>query len=53
MSEELLEQVWHADERTGLELESSLQMQLIGTSNQAEAVTANFEKRPPRFVDPD
>jgi len=48
---ELLEASWHADERTGLELESSLQTALIGSSNQIEAVKANFEKRPPKFSD--
>lgn len=47
----LLETVWHADERTGLELESSLQTALIGSPNQVEAVKANFEKRPPQFKD--
>jgi hypothetical protein len=26
---------------------------LIGTPNQVEAVTANIEKRPPVFADPD
>jgi hypothetical protein len=26
---------------------------LIGSPNQAEAVAAEFEKRPPRFTDPD
>jgi enoyl-CoA hydratase/carnithine racemase len=46
---QLLETSWHADERTGLELESSLQMALIGSDNQKEAVMANFEKRPPVF----
>lgn len=25
---------------------------LIGSPNQAEAVAAEFEKRPPRFADP-
>lgn len=49
---QLLEATWHADERTGLELESVLQMQLIGSPNQIEAVKANFEKRPPNFSDP-
>lgn len=48
----LLEGAWHADERTGLELEASLQTALIGSSNQLEAVKANFEKRPPNFQDP-
>ncbi|MGD8416895.1 MAG: crotonase/enoyl-CoA hydratase family protein [Pseudomonadales bacterium] len=47
----LLEQSWHADARTGLELEASLQTGLIGSANQVEAVMANFEKRPPSFQD--
>ena len=50
---QLLETASHADERTGLELESSLQTALIGSANQIEAVTANFEKRPPAFTDPE
>lgn len=32
--------------------ESVLQMQLLGSRNQMEAVAAQMEKRPPRFVDP-
>lgn len=47
----LYETSWHADPRTGLELEASLQMGLIGTANQIEAVKANFEKRDPNFED--
>jgi enoyl-CoA hydratase/carnithine racemase len=47
----LLEESWHADERIGLELESKLQMELIGSPNQVEAVKANFENRTPRFAD--
>ncbi len=47
----LLEESWHADERTGLELESKLQTDLIGSPNQVEAVKANFEKRAPQFAD--
>lgn len=50
---QLLETAWHADERTGLELESSLQVALIGSPNQVEAITANFEKRAPAFIDPE
>ena len=46
---QLLETAW----RTGLELEASLQGQLIGSPNQVEAITANFEKRPPSFNDPE
>ncbi len=49
----LLEDAWHADARTGLELEASLQTALIGTPNQVEAIKANFEKRPPDFNDPE
>lgn len=45
----LYEQAWHADTRTGLELEAALQAELIGTANQIEAVKANFEKRAPEF----
>lgn len=48
-SKALYEQAWHADARTGLELEAALQAQLIGTANQIEAVKANFEKRAPAF----
>ncbi len=50
---QLLEAVWHADERTGLELEAELQVGLIGSPNQIEAVKANFEKRPPNFQNPE
>jgi len=35
----------------GLVLEAELQQGLLGSPNQMEAVTANFEKRPPRFKD--
>lgn len=50
-SKRLFEETWHADERTGLELEAALQGELIGSPNQIEAVTANFEKRAPQFRD--
>jgi enoyl-CoA hydratase/carnithine racemase len=48
---QLLEAAWHADERTGLELEASLQSALIGSPNQVEAIMANFEKRAASFED--
>ncbi len=47
----LFEESWHADARTGLELEARLQTELIGTPNQVEAIMANFEKRSPEFKD--
>jgi enoyl-CoA hydratase/carnithine racemase len=37
----------------GLRLEEQLQMRLIGTANQIEAVRANFENRSPAFRDPE
>jgi enoyl-CoA hydratase/carnithine racemase len=37
----------------GLKLEALLQASLIGKPNQLEAVKANFEKRAPRFRDPE
>ena len=49
----LLETAWHGSPEEGLKLEESLQRSIIGTPNQVEAVTANFEKRPARFVDRD
>ncbi len=48
---QLLEVSWHADERTGLELESKLQTELIGSPNQVEAVKSNFENRPAQYHD--
>ena len=48
----LLEKSWYADERMGLELESSLQTALVGAPNQVEAVKANMEKREPQFEPP-
>lgn len=42
---------WRADAAHGLRLEEALQVPLIGSPNQVEAVRASMEKRPPRFVD--
>ena len=46
---QLYEESWHADARTGLEMEASLQSTLIGSDNQKEAVMANFENRSANF----
>lgn len=40
------------DYQAGLALEEELQVGLIGSPNQIEAVKANFEKRLPEFADP-
>jgi enoyl-CoA hydratase/carnithine racemase len=50
-AKKLLETAWHSSAEEGLKLEESLQRTLIGTLNQIEAATANFEKRPPKFAD--
>ena len=41
-----------SEPRAGLVAEAVEQQQLIGSANQAEAVRANLEQRPPRFADP-
>ena len=51
LGKKLYEESWHADARTGLEMESSFQSSLIGSHNQIESVKANFENRPPAFKD--
>ncbi len=53
LGKKLLDESWHADEATGLALEAGLQSKLIGSENQLEAIRANFEKREPKFSDPD
>jgi enoyl-CoA hydratase/carnithine racemase len=50
-AKKLLETAWHSSAAEGLRLEESLQRTLIGTPNQIEAATANFEKRLPKFAD--
>jgi enoyl-CoA hydratase/carnithine racemase len=41
------------DTRAAFELETKLQVELLGSPNQMEAVQANFGKRAPVFCDPD
>ncbi len=52
-AKQLFETAWHADAKTGLELEAKLQVGLIGSANQREAIAANFAKRAPEFRDPE
>ena len=49
----LLESSRTIDPEEGLLMEESLQRTLLGKPNQAEAVQSNFEKRAPRFRNPD
>ena len=48
----LLNLAQHADPATMLQAESDEQIGVMGKPNQVEAVTANLQKRAPRFVDP-
>ncbi|MFO7962334.1 MAG: crotonase/enoyl-CoA hydratase family protein [Desulfobacterales bacterium] len=50
-AKKLLNEAWHGSEKHGLLLETDLIMPLIGSSNQVEAIQANFEKRKPEFKD--
>jgi enoyl-CoA hydratase/carnithine racemase len=47
----LIETAWLNPPEVGLKLEEELQKSLLGSPNQVEAMKANFEKRPPDFLD--
>lgn len=47
----LMEAAWRGSTEQGLALEEELQRTLLGSENQMEAVTANFQKRAPEFKD--
>lgn len=48
----LLQLAQHASAAAILQSESDEQIAVLGSPNQVEAVTANLQKRAPRFVDP-
>ena len=48
----LLDLAGRTDLATGFAAEQEEISALIGSANQAEAVAAEFGKRPPRFTDP-
>lgn len=50
-SKRLLNESWRADARTGLGLEEELQLTLLGSANQIEAVNAALQKRDAKFSD--
>jgi len=52
-AKQLLQETRHGEVALGLKMEETLQRGLIGSPNQVEAVTANFEKRAPDFSDPE
>ena len=47
----LVNESWSRSEQEALELEMRIQVGLLGSPNQAEAVRANLEKRTPEFAD--
>ena len=47
----LVNDAWQLSERDALEMEARLQLGVIGSPNQVEAVMANLEKRPAKFAD--
>ena len=49
----LLETTWHGNPVDAFKLEEALQISLLGSPNQVEAMKANFEKRAPNFQDPE
>jgi len=51
-AKKVLNETWHGDAARGLLMESALEMKLLKTPNQVEAVMANFAKRAPVFKDP-
>jgi enoyl-CoA hydratase/carnithine racemase len=53
LGKQLFENTWRGEREESLELEVTLQRQLIGGANQVEAVKSNFEERAPQYVDPD
>lgn len=51
-AKQLLARAYTIDPVEGLRMEEGVQRTLLGTPNQVEAVTANMQKRAPRFADP-
>lgn len=51
-AKKLFETSWHADAKTGLQLEAKLQKKLLGSMNQIKAMMAGFSKKPAKFKDP-
>jgi len=51
-AKKLYDMTWDNQDKAALELESALQMDLIGTPNQMAAVMAGVTKQPPEFEDP-
>ena len=47
----LVNEAWSLSEQQALALEAQIQVRLLGSPNQREAVLANMERRDPEFVD--
>lgn len=48
---QLVNEGWALPEAESLALEAKLQLEIMGSPNQVEAVMANLEKRPPKYAD--
>jgi enoyl-CoA hydratase/carnithine racemase len=48
---QLVNEAWHLSEAESLALEAKLQLGIMGSPNQIEAVRANLENREPKFSD--
>lgn len=48
---QLVNEAWHLTEAESLALEAKLQLEIMGSPNQTEAVLANLAKRLPKFKD--
>jgi enoyl-CoA hydratase/carnithine racemase len=48
----LFDESWTAPPSQTLALEAAMQLRLIGSPNQLEAVSAGLARRPPRYSDP-
>jgi len=48
---QLVNEAWHLSEAESLALEAKLQLGIMGSPNQIEAVRANLESRQPKFAD--
>jgi enoyl-CoA hydratase/carnithine racemase len=50
-TKQLVNSAWRLSDEAALALEAKLQLAVLGSANQREAVVANIEKRKPRFKD--
>jgi enoyl-CoA hydratase/carnithine racemase len=52
-AKKLVNDAWMFPEADALRREAELQIAILGSANQSEAVAANLQKRAPTFIDPE